>query len=102
MRNAWGMRLWPVAALLVWIQHEFDLGLEDALSLLVSHGKACRMNFSADGWPYHAHVIANSRTQIRDLVDFAFPLGLRVEPLMFFRAAHSRPTPELPKGSDRR
>jgi hypothetical protein len=82
---AWTMTLWRVDTLLVWIQHEFDIGLDDALSLLVGHAKCCRMDLGADGWPYHGAVLANHRTQIKDLVTFAFPLGLRCEPLQWVR-----------------
>ena len=82
----WAMRLWPVTPLLVWVQHEFDLNLDDALSLLVGHAKFCRMDLGAEGWPYFGHLFANQRTQIKDLVTFAFPLGLRCEPLPLFRA----------------
>jgi hypothetical protein len=70
-----------MAPLLIWTQREFGVDLEVALSMLVGHVKACRMNITVEGWPYNAAVVANSRTQIRDFVDFAWPLGLRVEPL---------------------
>jgi hypothetical protein len=83
--NVWGMKLWPVDRLLVWIQHEFDIGLDDALSLLISHAKMCRLNFGAEGWPYHGRVVANARTQIKDLVSFAFPLGILGDPLPLVR-----------------
>jgi hypothetical protein len=81
LTNKWAMRLWPVAPLLVLVQLEFDVRLDVALSMLVGHVRACRMNMSADGWPYYGVVVANSRTQIRDLADFAWPLGLRADVL---------------------
>jgi hypothetical protein len=87
--NRWAMPLWPVNVLLVWIQHELDLDLEEALSLLVGHAKVHRMNLGAAGWPYHGMVVTNSRTKIRDLVSFLFPLGLRCDALMFSRPGNT-------------
>ena len=88
--NRWAMPLWPVSVLFVWIQHELGLGLEEALSLLVGHAKVHRM--SAEGWPYHGMVLANSRTGIRDLVTFAYPLGLRCDALTMVRLAPAEKT----------
>lgn len=78
-RNRFAFPLWSVAPLLAWVQKHFGVSREVAFSMLVSHAKACRMNVSQKGWPYRATILANSRTDMRDLVDFAWALGLRAQ-----------------------
>lgn len=67
--------MWHVAPLLDLIRMVYGLDLKSALSALVGQVKACNMNMSAEGWPYAGFVVANSRTQIRDMVDFAWGVG---------------------------
>ena len=81
MRRTWLMPLAPVAPLLARLQKDHRVGREVALSMLLSQGRKYHINFGQEGWPYTGLVFANSRTSIRDLVDFFFPLGWRLEML---------------------
>jgi hypothetical protein len=79
-KRAWSAPVARIEPLLVAVIRDYGLGLEEALSAVVSHAKACRMSLGAEGWPYHGRVHANRRTRLTDLTDFAVPLGFRFIP----------------------
>jgi hypothetical protein len=89
--------LWRAAPLILRVQEVYGVGLDVALSMFVSLVKGCRMNLTAQGWPLDSVVCANSRTQLRDLVDFAWNLDLRVQPRAIPTAPARSEATEEPK-----
>jgi hypothetical protein len=71
-----GRPLWPFEAIVKWTARVYGMRRVDVRSLLLGHVVACNLGLTVNGM-----VAYKPTTTLRNLVDFAFDLGLRVQPL---------------------
>lgn len=64
--------------MLVQTMHDYGVGRDVALSMIVSHGKACGIVFGAPGWPYDGVAFADKNTNLRQVVEFVYQFGFRL------------------------